>query len=233
MTTPRLHNRASRAVVLVAATLLLTACSSGGGDELSPEQTLAAAKKNLDSTSGVHIVLSTEKLPSSVSGLLRADGTGTHAPAFQGTIKVAATGVTADADVVATDGAVYAKLPFTTKFVEIDPADYGAPDPADLMNTEDGLSSMLTKAEDVTQGKQQRNGKVVLNSYSATVPGEVVAGIIPSASAKEDFDATFTVDDQNRLGRAVLTGPFYPDADDVTYTIEFSDYGASPTIKKP
>ena len=39
----------------------------------------------------------------------------------------------ADASVVAVDGVVYAKLPFTTKYTDIKPADYGAPDPADLM----------------------------------------------------------------------------------------------------
>ena len=58
----------------------------------------------------------------------------------------------------------------------------------------------------------------MLTSYSATVPGTAVAAMIPSASADADFDATFTVTDDDELAKAVLTGPFYPDADDVTYT---------------
>jgi lipoprotein LprG len=230
MTTPRSRTRG--VAVLLAALLALAACSSGGSD-LSPDERLAAAKKNLDETSGVHITLSTDKLPPTVNGLLRADGTATHAPAFKGAIKVAASGLQADADVVAVNGTVYAKLPFRSTFDPIDPADYGAPDPADLMGTEDGLSSLLTAAEDVTEGKQQRNGKVVLDTYTATVPGKAVTAVIPSASATADFDATFTVDDQDRLGQAVLTGPFYPKADDVTYTITFDDYGAKPSITAP
>ena len=134
---------------------------------------------------------------------------------------------------VAVDGVVHAKLPFTSKFEVIDPADYGAPDPADLMDPDAGLSSLLTAAENVEEGKQVREGKVVLTSYSATVPGTAVAAVIPSASAEADFDATFTVTDDDELAKAVLTGPFYPDADDVTYTITFSDYGTKQNITAP
>lgn len=222
------------ALLLVSGPLLLASCS--GGDEKKsddPAKVLEQAKGTLDSTSGVHIKLSTEKLPPGISGLLEADGVGTHAPAFDGTIKVSLGGVTADAAVIATDGAVYAKLPFTTTFRKIDPAQYGAPDPADLMNDEGGLSSLLTSSTDVKEGKQVRDGKRVLTTYSATVPGKAVAKVIPSADADATFDATFTVDDEDQLAKAVLTGPFYPKADDVTYTIVFSDYGTKKNIKAP
>ncbi|HET9758290.1 MAG TPA: LppX_LprAFG lipoprotein, partial [Nocardioidaceae bacterium] len=99
------------AMALVAVLLGLTACSGDPKPEVRPEDTLAAAKQNLDRTSGVRIGLSTPKLPTGVSGLVGADGVATHDPAFKGTIKVAASGVTADAAVVAVGGVVYAKLP--------------------------------------------------------------------------------------------------------------------------
>jgi lipoprotein LprG len=194
---------------------------------------LAAAKAHLDETSGVRIGLSTKKLPTGVSGLLAADGVATHAPAFEGDIKVAASGVTADASVVAVNGVVHAKLPFTSRFVPINPADYSAPDPADLMNPDGGLSSLLTAARDVEQGDKVRQGKVVLTSYTGTVPGKAVAAVIPSATASADFDAEFTVTDQDELAKTVLTGPFYPGAGDVTYTITFDDYGTKRTITAP
>lgn len=221
--------------VLLALVVSLTACSGGGKDQAgtSPEDTLAAAKKTLDDTSGLTIGLSTPKLPSGVNGLLDARGVATHAPAFKGTIKVSASGVTADADVVALDGVVHAKLPFTSTFVVIDPGDYGAPDPADLMNPDGGLSSLLTAAQDVQAGKQVRQGKVVLTSFSGSVPGKDVATVIPSASTSATFDATFTVTDADQLTTAVLTGPFYASGGDVTYTITFADYGSKPTITKP
>ena len=232
--TPVTARRRAAAAVLLATTLLATAaCSGDSRSDVLPTDRLATAKELLDATSGVHVVLSTPRLPRGVTGLLRAEGDGTHAPAFEGKIKVMASGVAADADVVAVDGTVYAWLPFTTGFVEVDPADYGAPDPAELMTADRGLSSLLAAAEDVVPGKQRRDGKRVLDSYHATLPGDAVARVIPSATAEADFDASFTVDDQDRLAEAVLTGPFYGDAEDVTYTIAFDDYGSSPTITAP
>jgi lipoprotein LprG len=221
------------AVALTMAAALSACSGSKAEPSTSPTDTLAAAKKTLDQTSGVRIGLSTPHLPSDVNGLLAADGVATHSPAFKGTIKVAASGISADAAVVAVDGTVHAKLPFTSKFVKIDPADYGAPDPAALMSRDAGLSSLLTAAEDVTAGAQVREGKVVLSSLSGTVPGAAVAKVIPSASATATFDATFTVTDDDELAKAVLTGPFYPKSDDVTYTITFDDYGTKPAITAP
>jgi lipoprotein LprG len=226
--------RRALAACALAATLVLGGCSGeGGGDDASPEEVLAAAKTNLDETSGVRVTLSTEKLPPTVDGILSAVGIGTHDPAFEGDLKVASGGITADVPVVAAEGKVFAKLPFTTQFVEIDPAAYAAPDPARLMQPEGGLSSLLTAAEGVEEGKQVRSGEDVLSSYTGTVPGDVVAAIIPSASPDEDFDARFTVDDEDRLREAVLTGPFYPQADDVTYTITFEEYDTSRDIALP
>jgi lipoprotein LprG len=218
----------------LALTLALSACS-GGAEEASasPEEVLSAAKAELDETSGVRITLATEKLPPTVDGILRAEGVGTHDPAFEGDLKVASGGITADVPVVAAQGKVFAKLPFTTKFVEVDPAAYAAPDPADLMEPEGGLSSLLTAVEGVEEGEQVRSGEDVLNSYTGTVPGDVVAGVIPSATPEADFDARFTVDDDDRLREAVLTGAFYPQADEVTYTITFEQYDTTANITLP
>lgn len=230
----------SRLRPLLAAVLTIVALATAGcagGDDASekstPEQRLAAAKTALDETSGVRIALATDALPKGVSGLLAAEGVGTHDPAFEGTIKVSASGITADAEVIAVDGVVNAKLPFTTKFVDIDPGDYGAPDPADLMSSEGGLSSLLTAAEDVEEDDPVRNGGAVLSRLSGTVPGDAVATLIPSASADADFAAEFTLDDHDRVTKVLLTGPFYPGADDVTYTVEFLEYGVEKDITAP
>ncbi|HET6626075.1 MAG TPA: LppX_LprAFG lipoprotein [Nocardioidaceae bacterium] len=228
--------RRSRLLVGLAlsAGLVLSGCSNESQkSEQNPDEVLAAAKANLDETSGVHVALSTDKLPQGVSGILSAQGVGTHAPAFEGTLKVVASGISADAEVVAVDDMVYAKLPFTTKFAPIDPADYGAPDPADLMRTDGGLSSLLTSIEDVEAGKAVRDGDLVLTEYSGTVPGEAVARIIPTAAADSDFDATFTVTEDDVLNTAVLTGPFYPKGENVTYTIKFDEYGTENDITAP
>lgn len=231
--TPALVRRTSAAGTALVVLTMVTACSGSDEPQSTPEETLQAAKKNLDETPGLRIGLSADKPPSGVNALIDADGVATHAPAFEGDITVLVGGLTADAAVVAVDGAVYAKLPFTAKFVPIDPADYGAPDPADLMDPERGLSSLLTSAEDVEGGRRVRQGKQVLSSFTATVPGEAVAAVIPSASPTADFPATFTVTEDDHLSEAVLTGPFYPKADKVTYTITFEDYGTERDISKP
>ena len=234
MRTARSRTTLRLTACLLATTAALAGCSSGDKQSTStPEETLASAKTRLDQTSGVHIALTTPRLPAGVSGLLAADGVATHAPAFKGDIKVAASGVTADASVVAVNGIVHAKLPFTARFVPINPGDYSAPDPADLMNRKRGLSSLLTAAEDVKEGDKVRQGKAVLSSYTARVPGTAVAAIIPSASASADFDAEFTVTADDELARTVLTGPFYPGAGKVTYTITFDDYGIKRKITAP
>jgi lipoprotein LprG len=232
MTRPR-----ARAVLAALALLgcgTLAAC--GGGEEspeLTTEERLASAKTALDETAGVRIALRADELPPSVDGLLTADGVGTHAPAFEGDIQVSASGLTAKASVIAVDGKVWAVLPFTTDYAPIDPGDYSAPDPAALMSADGGLSSLLTAADDVEEGDQVREGEEVLTEITGTLPGDAVASVIPSARADADFDAAFTLDDDNQLSEVTMTGPFYPGAGDVTYTIRFSEYGVEKDIAAP
>jgi lipoprotein LprG len=232
MTRPRA--RAAFAVLALLGCGTLAAC---GGDEETPELTteerLTAAKTALDETEGVRIALKADELPPAVDGLLTADGVGTHAPAFEGDIQVSASGLTAKASVIAVDGKVWAVLPFTTDYAPIDPADYSAPDPAALMSADGGLSSLLTAADDVEEGDQVREGEEVLTEITGTLPGDAVASVIPSARADADFDAAFTLDDDNQLSEVTMTGPFYPGAGDVTYTIRFSEYGVEKDIAAP
>ena len=233
------HPRPARRHLVVgglAAALLLTGCRGGDGSEgssASPEDVLAEARAQLDETSAVRVGLSTEELPEGTDGVLQATGVGTHAPAFEGDITVLISGITADVPVVALDGTVHAKLPFTKEYVEIDPADYGSPDPAQLMATEGGISSWLTEATGVEEGEQTRAGEAVLTTYSGSVPGDAVASVIPSADRTATFDATFEVDDAGRMVQALVTGPFYGSAGEVSYTVALSDYGTDEEITAP
>jgi lipoprotein LprG len=224
------------ATIAVAALLTLTACS--GGEESdpgpTPKEVMADAKATLDETSGVSITLTAEDLPEGVMAVRRAEGVGTHDPAFDGTLTVVLSGTDFDVPVVAVDGTVWAQIPLTPGWSDVDPAEYGAPDPAQLMSTEDGLSSLLTATTGLQAGESVRGGddnREVLTEYSGTVPGDVVDGIIPGASG--DFDATYTVTDDAELRTARLTGVFYPDTAPMTYVIDFADYGSSPDITKP
>lgn len=234
MTSTGLRKHLVATALLIVLAPGLAACSHKDSADQTPEQALAGAKSTLDRADGVHLVLSTDNLPKGINGLVSADGVGTHAPAFKGSVKVMMSGFTTTSKVIATGGTVYAVLPFTTDYAKIDPADYGAPDPAALMDTEGGLSSLLTEAKDVTAGKQQREGSQVLDTYTGTISGSTVSGIIPSADATRDFDVTFRItDDDKTLHQAVLTGPFYARGGDVTYTITLDHYGTAPSITAP
>ena len=189
-------------VVLGLALGGLSACSDddeGGGSDASAEEALAAAKKSLDETSGVNISLATEDLPNGVTGITSAEGTGVHPSAFEGTFKLSVSGLPADAEVIAVDGTTYAKnsllLPDWTP---IDPSDYGAPDPAKLMDPDDGFSGLLAAAEDVKAGDSVRGGednKEIFTEYTGTISSDAVEALIPTAEGDFDFTYTLTLDD--------------------------------------
>jgi lipoprotein LprG len=220
--------------VLLPLVLLATGCSGDdAADESTPQDALAGAKTKLDETSGVRLGLSTDALPESVDGLVNATGVGTHAPAFEGTVDLMVNKLSLEVPVVAVDGQVYAKLPFTTKYAEVDPADYGAPDPAQLMDSTTGISSWLTEASDVEAGDKVREGSVVLSSYSGTLPGDVVADSIPTADTSADFPVTFRIDDEGTLHSVDVSGPFYGKGGEVDYTVTLTDYGTDEEISRP
>ena len=102
-----------------------------------------------------------------------------------------------------------------------------------VMDPETGFSSLLVETEGLEQGDQVRGGtdnRDILTTYSGTVAGDVVSGIIPSATG--EFDATYTVSDDDELRSMELTGDFYG-AGSMTYAISFADYGTEPTITAP
>ncbi|WP_341241421.1 LppX_LprAFG lipoprotein [uncultured Nocardioides sp.] len=235
--------RAPTLAALTAAGLLglggLSACSSddeGAADDApSAQEVLAEAKTTLDETSGVQVSLVTDDLPEGVEGLLSAEGVGTPSPAaFDGVITVRFAGFEPEVPVVAVDDVVYAQVPLTTGWSQIDPAEYGAPDPSGLLGPEGGFSSLLTSTDDLEAGEQVRGGtdnRDVLTTYTGTISQEVAATIIPSAEG--DFDASYAVTDEGELRSMELTGAFYGDGESMTYTIDFDDYGSSPEITAP
>ncbi|WP_395659125.1 LppX_LprAFG lipoprotein [Nocardioides sp.] len=229
------RKRAASALLAGALTALsLTACGSDGGSGGSPDEVLAAAKKTLDDTSGVHLTLNTDDLPDGVTGVEAAEGTGTHAPAFDGSITVTLSGQAFDVPVVAVDDKVYVQLPLTPGWQDVDPAEYGAPDPAHLFDPDNGFSSLLGETTDLQEGDTVRGGqdnKEVLTEYTGTVAGDVVQNFIPTASG--DFDATYKIADGDELREAELTGVFYENAPAMTYTVTFDDYGTEKDITAP
>lgn len=226
-------------VVALVGTLALTACSGDDGSTLTKDKTveevLGAAATTLSETSGVNLTLSTAELPPGVTGITKAAGVATNAPAFDGTITVVISGQSVDVPVIAVDDVVYAQIPFTEGWQEVDPGDYGAPDPARFVDAETGFSSLLEVTSDLEEGESVRGGAdnaEVLTTFTGTVPGDAMKQVIPSSSG-DTFDAEYLVSDDGQLRQAVLTGVFYAKSPAMTYTVDFADYGTSKDIVAP
>lgn len=202
-------------MVTGALAIVLTAC--GSSNHQPPAERLKAAKAFLDNSQAITFNLSTPSVPSGATAVLAATGYGTHQPGFKGSIKVVFAGLPTNVPVVAVDGKVWAQV--LGPWQVIDPAQYGAPNPASLMSKTNGLSSLLTSATGIDGGSQTREGNKIVTTYRGSVPGSVVARFIPVANAKVAFPVSFSLTDDNHLTAATITGPFFAHAANVTYTV--------------
>lgn len=223
-------------VVLLGLTLpALTACGGGSSSSgVDPATALASAEHKIEDTSGLTLTLATDDLPDGVQGVKGASGTVSDAPAFDGTLTVSIAAGAFPVPVKSVDGKVYAQIPLTPGWSEVDPAQYGAPDPALLLSADQGIPAILAATQDVKQGGQTRGGqdnKEVLTTYTGTVPGTAVAHLIPGATG--DFQASYGIADNGELRTASLTGAFYPGHPAVTYTLGLDDYGTTQDITAP
>jgi hypothetical protein len=224
--------------VLALAALLvpaLTGCTGGGGgDAESAPDLLSHAKHALDETESLHFALSSEGAPDSGTVLLGGEGDIARPASFEGTLQVRALGSALDLEVVSIDGTVWAQLPFSSSFSEIDPAQFGFGDPGALLDPETGISQLLAEADSAELGDESRVDGEVVREVTAELPGDLVEQLLTSADPARAVQARFSVaTESGELRRAELTGPFFTADDDATYTLELSDFGADVEITAP
>ena len=227
----------ARLVLMAFALLTVAALAACGGSNkapgTTPAQQLSAARAKVDAATSMHLTLSSSGIPASVNGVLGAEGTGTHAPAFKGTLNARISGFEAKVDVVAIDKLLYVKLPFTTQFVQADPKTYNAPDPAHLFATQGGITSLLTDTKNPVEGPSTRVGPDVLKTITGTLSGTSVAKLLNIGDATRTFNVTYGITDPGgELRTVTMTGPFYKGATS-TYTLTLDTYGAPVEISKP
>ena len=213
--------------------LALTACGGSSAPKVDPATALQTAEQKLADTSGVAFTLRTDDLPEGVEGVSSASGTITDAPAFQGTLGVATKLGSFQVPVVAVNGKVYAQIPLTPGWSEVNPEEYGAPDPAGLTDRTEGIPAILAATTDTKAGGQVRGGadhKEILSSYTGSVPASAVQKLIPSASGT--FAATYRVSADGELREASLTGAFNG-PQTMTYALSLADYGTTKDIAAP
>jgi len=223
------------AVAAVLSLLALAGCSSGGDKtaEQSPAQQLATARANLEKSPAVDFTLESTGLPGKAVGVSAAKGTGVFTPpSFQGTLNASVRGITGTVQVVAVEQDVYMKF-FTPSFVKIDPAKYGAPNPAQLFDTSTGVTSLITKTQDLAKGSTVRDGADVLNTFTGKLPGDAVADLLVTGDRSGTFDVTYGVTrDDKQLRSVVIKGPFYAGATS-TYTLHLTSLAKAVAITRP
>ncbi|MGY1813675.1 LppX_LprAFG lipoprotein [Blastococcus sp. SYSU D00820] len=223
-----------RAATPLLALALLTACGGGGGDDESAGDLLGRAKATLDEAESVHFTLTSDDAPSSGTVLLGGEGDLARPMSFAGTLQVQTLAGAVDVDVVSVDGTVYARLPFTSGFSVVDPADFGVGDPAALLDPDTGISQLLTAAESAELGDERRIDGEVVREVSADLPGDLVQELLTSADPSRPVEAQLSIaTESGELRRVVLTGPFYAADQDATFTLELSDFGADVDISAP
>ncbi len=216
----------------------LTACSGddsgSGADDQTPEDVHRGRAGHADRDVRRQLTLETEDLPEGINGIQKAEGIATDAPAFEGNLTVTLSGQAFVVPVVAVDDLVCAEIPLAPGWQDVDPAEYGAPDPAGFLSPDDGFAAILGAATDLEKGESIRGGAdndEILTTYSGVVPGDVVDKVIPGASG--DFELTAQITDDDELREMSLTGVFYDGAEANTYTVGFDDYGTTKDIQAP
>jgi lipoprotein LprG len=231
-----MDRRALLTALLVAGAVGLSACSDSPSQakEPTPAVLLATAKQKLDATTGVSFTLASAAVPKGVNGVSAAKGIGVvnPAPAFKGTVNATVSGVTGTVDVIAVDKDVYMKL-FTPEYNKVDPAVFGAPNPAQLFNKSSGISTLLPATTGLVRGDRAREGNDVLKTVRGKVPGDRIAALFVFGDKSGVFDVTYGLDEKTgQLRKATMTGPFFPGATS-TYTLLLTGYGNPATITKP
>jgi len=227
-------------VVLVALLALVAGLSACTGDspkptstEQTPAQRLAAARAKLEASPAVDFELTSAGLPSKAVGVSGAKGTGLfRPPSFKGTLDASINGVTGTVQVIAVEQDAYLKF-FTPGYAKIDPADYGAPNPAQLFNPQTGITSLIGKTTDPVKGGQTRDRSEVLDTITGTVPGAAVADLFVIGDRNGSFDITYGIThDGQELRTVVLKGPFYPGTTS-TYTLRLKALDQAVAITRP
>lgn len=220
------------AVLLIAAWLLcLSACSTAA--KANPQTLLQQAKAKLDSSSAAHFVLTSSNVSASGTQILNGSGDLVRPDGMQGTFGVTVGGFTANVKVVSEGGVFEALLPFQPHFQKTDPANYGLTDPAQLMNTQTGLTRLLAIAQDPKLTKSERVAGELLDTVTYTVPGSDIP-VLPDAKPSVPVVLVAAIDPRNHEVRQIsLTGPLTSATSNSTYVLTLTDYNEQVTITVP
>lgn len=219
------------AVITTALLLLVSAC---GGSSIDATSLLKTTKSVLDATPSFHFVLTSANVTGSGAQLTGGSGDMKRPDSMSGVLQVSVFGLALSVHAVSVGGTFSVKLPTGSGFTTANPSDYGFADPAKLIDTNSGLSSLLLKCQSPQVESDDRYNGEALHEIGCSLPGSAVAALLTSADASKSVAATFGIDtSSNQLRRVVLTGPFISKSTDTTYTLVLTNYGENVSVTPP
>jgi len=223
-----------RLTVVTTAGLLFACGGSSNVPSINATSLLKTAKSVIDSTPSFHFVLTSADVSGSGSELTGGSGDMKRPDSMSGTLQVSIIGLALNVPVVSVGGTFSVKLPTGTGFSTANPADYGFADPAQLIDPNTGLSSLLLKCQSPqVKGDDRFNGEA-LHEIGCALPGSAVAALLTSADPSTSVAATFGIDTgNNQLRRVELTGPFIIRSTDATYILVLTNYGENVSVTPP
>ncbi len=221
-----------RRLVIGASLVLVAACGSAPAPD--PNQLLRDGKTSIDAAATVHFTLTSQGVTGTGTLITGGQGDASRPDSFAGTLSVVAGGFPVSVKIVSTGGVFYAQTPLSSTYDKTDPSAYGFGDPAQLLDPNHGLSSLLTSCTGATnQTADLLNGEQ-LDEVGCAIPGTLVARLLTSADSSQAVQATVGVDaSTHQLRRVALVGPFFAKTHSSAFTVVLDKYGENVTITPP
>lgn len=221
-------------LVPIALSLVsLAACSGGATAHVSAAGLLQKAKSTADSASSVHFLLTSTNVSLNSTNITGGNGDMARPSSLRGTFSVALSGFTANVKVVSVGEVFEAELPFTNHYEKTNPSNFGLTNPAELLDPNKGLTSLLALAQNPQSGPTERVGGELLDTVTYTVPGNDIP-VLPDANPSKPVELTVAINPSNYQLRSVtLVGPLTSATSNSTFVVTLSNYDEHVTITLP
>ncbi len=177
-------------LLVIAASLAIVAGCGSSATAPDPNQLLRDGKKSIDAATAVHFTLTSQGVNGTGTLITGGQGDAVRPNSFAGSLNVVAGGFPVTVKIVSTGGVFYAQTPLSPGYDKTDPSAYGFGDPAQLLDPNHGLSSLLTACTGATnQAADLFNGEQ-LDEVGCSIPGTLVAKLLTSADASQAVKAT-------------------------------------------
>jgi hypothetical protein len=227
------RTRSTRWVPIVGVAALLSAACGSSAPNVSVTTLLQKAKVKADSAAGIHFVLSSKGVGTSGTNLVGGTGDLIRPAQLQGTFSVTVSGFVANVKVVSVGNVFEAETPFSTHYVKTSPSSYGLTNPTQLLDTNNGLTSLLALAQNPQKTGSERINGELLDTVAFTVPGSDIP-VLPDADPSKPVNLIVAIDPRSfEMRQITLTGPLVSATSDCSYTLLLSDYNEHVNITLP